>query len=138
MTQGKQMMRIRLAACGAAVVTVAAGLATRGLPEGTVTPQVGDALYALLIFWLVVVVAPRGRGWALALVACGICVAIELFQLTGVPAALGASSGLVRLVLGTTFHAPDLPWYAVGAAAGWALHGAANRLAVPPTSPPAR
>jgi uncharacterized protein YfiM (DUF2279 family) len=39
-----------------------------------------------------------------------------------VPAALSAHSALARLVLGTTFNAPDLFWYAVGAAVGYAIH----------------
>ncbi len=57
-------------------------------------------------------------------VALGFSCAVELFQLTGVPAELAARSTLARLVLGTTFNAPDLFWYATGAAAGWAAHRA--------------
>lgn len=105
------------------------GLSVRGLAAGDVAKYAGDGLYALLVFWLVVAVTPRRRGGVVGLVAFGICVAVELFQLTGVPAALGEVSGLARLVLGTTFNAPDLPWYAAGAASGWVLHGFAARLA---------
>jgi len=108
------------------VLTVAAGLGVRSVLAGDLAKYAGDALYALLIFWLVLVVAPRARGWVAAAVALGSSVAVELFQLTGVPAELGAHSTLARLVLGTTFNAPDLPFYALGAALGWALHRTAR------------
>jgi hypothetical protein len=72
-------------------------------------------------------VAPRTRAWAAAVVAFALNVAVELFQLTGIPAELGAHSVLARLVLGTTFNAPDLPFYALGAVLGWALLLAVRR-----------
>jgi hypothetical protein len=112
----------------AAAVTVATGLSVRSVLGGDLAKYAGDALYALLIFWLVLVVAPRSRAWVAATAAFAVSVAVELFQLTGVPAELGAHSTLARLVLGTTFNAPDLPFYAVGAALGWALHRAARGI----------
>lgn len=121
-------LRRRTAPAVAAVVTVAAGLSVRSVLGGDLAKYAGDALYALLIFWLVLVVAPRTRGWVAAVVAFGVSAAVELFQLTGVPAELGAHSALARLVLGTTFNAPDLPFYALGVAAGWALHRIAGPL----------
>ncbi|WP_285107696.1 DUF2809 domain-containing protein [Promicromonospora sp. MEB111] len=121
-------LRRRAAPAAAAVVTVAAGLSVRSVLGGDLAKCAGDALYALLIFWLVLVVAPRTRGWVAAAVACGVSVAVELFQLTGIPAELGAHSTLARLVLGTTFNAPDLPFYVVGTAVGWALHHLAGRF----------
>lgn len=120
-------LRARAVPALAALLTVAAGLSVRSVLTGDLAKYGGDALYALLIFWLVLVVAPRTRGWVAALVAAGFSVTIELFQLTGVPAALGAHSALARLVLGTTFNAPDLPFYVVGAALGWALRATACR-----------
>jgi hypothetical protein len=119
-------LRRRAAPALAAAVTVAAGLSVRSVLGGDLATYAGDALYALLVFWLVLVVAPRTRGWVAAAVAFGVSVAVELFQLTGVPAELGAHSTFARLVLGTTFNAPDLPFYAVGAAVGWALHRVAR------------
>lgn len=119
--QLRDRLRRRTAPAVAAVVTVAAGLSVRSVLGGDLAKYAGDALYALLIFWLVLVVAPRTRAWVAAGVSFGVSVAVELFQLTGVPAELGAHSALARLVLGTTFNAPDLPFYAVGAALGWAL-----------------
>lgn len=121
-------LRRRAGAALAAALTVAAGLSVRSVLGGDLAKYAGDALYALLVFWLVLVVAPRTRGWVAALVAAGVSVTVELFQLTGVPAELGAHSALARLVLGTTFNAPDLPFYAVGAALGWALHRTARAV----------
>jgi hypothetical protein len=130
-------LRPRVAPAAAAVLTVAAGLLMRSLLGGDLAKYAGDALYALLIFWLVLVVAPRTRGGVAAMVALGVSVAVELFQLTGLPAELGAHSTLARLVLGTTFNAPDLPFYAVGAALGWALHRTARaaRAGLSPARP---
>ncbi|MEU4364468.1 DUF2809 domain-containing protein [Promicromonospora sp. NPDC023987] len=127
-TTVRSWIRRRAVPAAAAVVTVAAGLSVRSVLGGDLAKYAGDALYALLIFWLVLVVAPRTRAWVAAIVAFGVSAAVELFQLTGVPAELGAHSTLARLVLGTTFNAPDLPFYAVGAASGWALHRIARAV----------
>lgn len=121
-------LRTRAAPGVAAVVTVAAGLSVRSVLGGDLAKYAGDALYALLLFWLVLVVAPHTRAWVAAAVAFGVSVAVELFQLTGIPAELGAHYTLARLVLGTTFNGPDLPFYAVGAALGWALHRTAGHV----------
>ena len=48
--------------------------------------------------------------------------AVELAQLTGIPADLSRHSMPARLVLGSTFNAPDLLWYVVGAGLAWAVH----------------
>ena len=92
---------------GTAVVVVVAGLVAGSNP-------VGDALYAVLVYVLVLVVAPATRVSRAALVAFGICTAIELLQLTGLPAAVVGTLPVARYVLGTTFNAPDLLAYAAG------------------------
>jgi hypothetical protein len=107
--------RSRLIPAAAAAVTVAAGLGARGALDGDVAKYAGDALYTMLLFWLVLVAAPRTRAVRAAEVAFGVSAAIELFQLTGVPADLAQRSELARLAFGTTFNAPDLFWYLVGA-----------------------
>ncbi|GFM98691.1 hypothetical protein Sfulv_35020 [Streptomyces fulvorobeus] len=53
--------------------------------------------------------------------------AVEFTQLTDVPAELAARSTAARLVLGSTFNAPDLFWYGVGAAAAGCAHAWAIR-----------
>ncbi|MFI0258306.1 DUF2809 domain-containing protein [Streptomyces sp. NPDC017056] len=117
----------RLAACGAAVLTVAAGLgiragAARAGLGGDVAKYAGDALYTVLVQTLVVLAAPRVRPATAAVSALAISWAVEFAQLSDVPAKLSRHSVVARLVLGTTFNAPDLFWYAVGAAGAWAVH----------------
>jgi len=75
---------------------------------------VGDGLYAVLVYVLLVGVAPSVPTTRAAAVAFGICAAVELLQLTGLPAAIVATLPGARLVLGTTFNAPDLLAYAAG------------------------
>ena len=75
---------------------------------------VGDSLYAVLVFVLVIGFAPRIRTGAAAAIALGIRAAIELLQLTGLPAAIVDEIPAARYVLGTTFNAPDLLAYAAG------------------------
>jgi hypothetical protein len=127
--RGGSSARIRVAAAAAAGLTVVAGLAVRSGPGGWFAKGAGDALYTVLVYALVVLVAPalrprRAAGWALA-----VSWAVELLQLTGVPAALSARSTLARLVLGTTFNLPDLALYVVGAALALAVHTVALRAA---------
>ena len=113
----------------AAAVVVLAGLGARaGLPHALGDP-LGDALYATLVVLLVVLVRPRTAPASAALAGLALCAAVELFQLTGVPAELAARWPLVRLALGTTFWAPDLLRYAVGAALGWGLCAALRAAA---------
>ncbi|MEU5736379.1 DUF2809 domain-containing protein [Streptomyces tendae] len=104
----------------AAAVIVGAGLALRTVAVGEVAKYGGDALYTLLLFALVLVAAPRTAPAKAAAVALAVSWGVELLQLTDVPEHLARRSTAARLVLGTTFNAPDLFWYAVGAAAGWA------------------
>jgi hypothetical protein len=119
----------RPAAAAAAGLTVAAGLGVRALAQGSVAKYAGDALYTVLVLALVVCVAPRVRPAVAAGAALAFSWAVEALQLTGLPADLSAHSVVARLVLGSTFNAPDLAWYAVGAALGWCVHGALVRRA---------
>ncbi|MEV0647766.1 DUF2809 domain-containing protein [Phytomonospora sp. NPDC050363] len=119
-------MRARLPYAAAAVATVAAGLGVRSTWDGAFAKYAGSALYALLIFWLVLVVAPRTRPLVAAAAACAFSWAVEFFQLTPIPGEL-SSNPVARLVLGSTFNAPDLLWYAVGALAGAGVVSLARR-----------
>ncbi|MFJ8858509.1 DUF2809 domain-containing protein [Streptomyces sp. NPDC102451] len=118
---------VRAAALAAALVTVAAGLGVRAtaggdVAGGDVAKYAGDALYTVLIHTLVVFLAPRVRPLTAAGAALAFSWAVELAQLTGVPADLARHSTVARLVLGSTFNAPDLLRYAAGAALAWAAH----------------
>ncbi|WP_372514438.1 DUF2809 domain-containing protein [Streptomyces fragilis] len=103
----------------AAPVIVLAGLGLRAVATGDLAKYGGDALYTLLLLALVVLAAPRTTPWKAATIALAVSWAVEFSQLTGVPAELSRHSVAARLVLGSTFNAPDLFWYVVGAAAGW-------------------
>ncbi|MFB4422705.1 DUF2809 domain-containing protein [Streptomyces sp. QL37] len=112
---------VRAVAAAAALVTVAAGLGIRATADGDLAKYAGDALYTVLIHILVVLLVPRVRPMTAAGVALAFSWAVELAQLTGVPAELARRSAVARLVLGSTFNAPELLWYAVGAALAWAV-----------------
>lgn len=121
-------LRTRCAASGAAALTVVLGLGVRAGAAGDVAKYAGDALYTTLLYALVVLAAPRAKPAAAAWTALGISWAIELSQLSGVPAGLSRRSVLARLVLGSTFNPPDLFWYAAGAALGWLGHRIIARI----------
>ncbi|MET9610768.1 DUF2809 domain-containing protein [Streptomyces sp. NPDC006512] len=120
-------MPTRTAAALGAVMTVGAGLGLRAVAQGDAAKYGGDALYTVLLLTLVVAAAPRVSPLRAAGVALGASWAVEFFQLTGVPAELSRRSAVARLVLGSTFNAPDLFWYAVGATAGWLVHTGLRR-----------
>ncbi|MGJ6962077.1 DUF2809 domain-containing protein [Streptosporangium sp. G11] len=114
--------RTRLLAALAAAVTVAAGLTLRAVTGGWFGKYAGDALYTVLIHTLVVLVWPRITPARAAIGALAFSWAIELAQLTPVPAALSEASVVARLVLGSTFGAADLVAYAAGAVLAAAAH----------------
>ena len=103
-----------------AVALVVVGVAVSRLDHPLADP-VGDALYAAFVFALLVVIAPRARSVTVAAVTFAFCAAVELAQLTGVPAAIVDAVPVARYALGTTFVAVDLIAYAVGAALGWVV-----------------
>lgn len=117
-------VRTRLVATGAAVLIVGAGLGLRIVTVGSVAKYGGDALYTVLLLALFVVVAPRTTPLRAAAVALTVSWAVEFLQLSAIPAGLSGRSTIARLVLGSTFNAPDLLWYVVGAAAGCLAHTA--------------
>ncbi|MFE5397921.1 DUF2809 domain-containing protein [Streptomyces sp. NPDC056568] len=131
------LLRTRGVAAVAAVSTVAAGLGLRAAAEGEVAKYGGDALYTLLLFTLVVLVAPRVTAPRAAALALAVSWGVEFLQLSDLPAELSRRSTAARLVLGSTFNAPDLFWYAVGAAVGWSA-GHLARRAVRPDRPGVR
>ncbi|MFD1930824.1 DUF2809 domain-containing protein [Nonomuraea mangrovi] len=111
------MPRTRIAIFAA--LTIILGLATRPLSK-----YAGDAFYTVLLYWIVVFVAPRVRPVWAAGVALGASWAIEFAQLLDLPRVLAP-------VLGSTFNPPDLFWYAVGAAAVCAFDHVLRRRGTP-------
>lgn len=117
--------RWRLAALALLLGAVAMGLGIHyGLPAGTASDVSGDILYAASAYLGIVVLAPRLRPATVGAVAAAWCVLIELFQLTGIPLALGAAFPPAMLVLGTVFDGRDIVLY-LGTAAVLTLIDAA-------------
>ncbi|MBD7916821.1 DUF2809 domain-containing protein [Cellulomonas sp. Sa3CUA2] len=95
------------------LVVLVTGLAvSRG--DGLAADLAGGALYAALVHLLVLLAVPAAHGGRAAAVALGVCVAVELAQLTPVPAAVGEMWPPAAYVLGSTFVATDLLTYLAG------------------------
>ncbi|WP_281269075.1 DUF2809 domain-containing protein [Citricoccus nitrophenolicus] len=92
----------------------------RTLSTAAWTGPAGDALYAVLIYLLIALVLPARPRVLVAGLALAGCLAVELLQLTGLSADLGALWPPLRLVLGTTFGFADLVAYAGGVALAYA------------------
>ena len=119
----------RLVAALLLVVTVAAGLLVHGVLSDTAATDIaGDALYAVAAYLAVVLIAPRLPALAAGAIAAAWCVAVELFQLTGLPLAWGAQFAPVMLVLGTVFDARDLLVYVVTIVLATAVDALARRV----------
>lgn len=119
--------RLRIFPTIAGLLTLAAGLGLRAGFSGWLSKYGGVALWATLVYFLVLWVRPRLAVTRAALLCLGISVAVELFQLTPVPRALYEVHPAFALVFGTTFNAWDLPAYAAGALLGAAIHALFQR-----------
>jgi hypothetical protein len=131
----------------AAVTFIGLGLGVRALTghrmvddTGALAQCSGTALYASMVYAGVVFVRPRLGPVPAGALALGFCWAVEVFQLTGLPAALSARSVAARLALGVEFDPTDLLWYPMGVlplmAAHWWLGRRAARRS-PATDAPA-
>jgi hypothetical protein len=111
----------------ALALVVALGLHSRTRPIGVplYDASLGDALYAAAVYLVLGLLRPRWPPLTLAGVAFAACLAIELFQLTGIPAR-HASLSLVRWLLGTHFAWADLLCYGVGVLAMLGLESGAR------------
>ncbi|MEU0957061.1 DUF2809 domain-containing protein [Streptomyces niveus] len=114
--------RTRLVVAAVAVGVVGAGLGIRVVAGGDVAKYGGVGLYAVLVYVLAVLAAPRVRPVVAGVGAFAFSCAVELLQLSGVTEGPAERSVIVRLVLGSTFNAPDLLWYAIGAAVAASAH----------------
>ncbi|MDL5353179.1 DUF2809 domain-containing protein [Microbacterium sp. zg-YB36] len=120
--------RRRLVAAVLLAATIAAGLAVHRWAPGVAASDIaGDVLYALAAYVGLVLLFPKPRPWVVGFVAVTWCVAVELFQLTGVPERIGAALPPAMLLLVTVFDARDLVAYVlaiiVAAAVDTALVG---------------
>lgn len=110
----------RVTALAFGAITIALGLGSRRYAEWLpdfVGQYVGDVLWAFLVFWLLVAVAPLARTRVLAGVALLIAVLVELSQLSSAAwLETLRSNRLGALVLGQGFLVSDLWCYAIGVA----------------------
>ena len=101
-------------------VIILSGIGSRLIATGFALfdNYLGDALYAAMLFMLLLVFAPRLTLAKAALIGFGLVVLIELFQQTGIPLAMRSHENsliqLMALLLGTTFNYWDLVSYAIG------------------------
>lgn len=118
-------VRRRHAAVGL-VLTVAIGLGSRRFPIGALVwdKSLGDALYAVMLYFVVLLARPALRPAVAGAAALSLSIAIEVFQLTGIPARLPR---VLQLALGTTFAWHDVACYVVGALVAIVVHGLAAR-----------
>lgn len=104
----------------ALLIVLLAGVVSRLLRTGQplLDKYLGDALYAIMVYLLLSIAWRGGSIAAKAALAGAIMVAIETFQLTGIPARLARSTSLfarlLAIALGTSFSWRDLAAYAVG------------------------
>ncbi len=112
------MLKHRLSYALLAGLTIALGLASRKfapLLPPWLAKNAGDALYAVMVYWLVKCLAPRLSIAKAALAAGLFCLGIELLKLVQVPALVAACySRAGALVLGSGFHLSNLVCYAAG------------------------
>ena len=109
------------------MLVIGVGLAVHLGVAGVVGDVVGDALYAVLIYLLLVCALPRLRPGRVAASAIIVCTAVELMQLTGIPRMLAETVPPSALVLGSGFDARDLVVYAVAAGTTGVIDSAARR-----------
>lgn len=121
------MRRLLLLIC--AIVVLAVGLGVYEWVPGGLGAFTGDALYAVLVFLLVSLIAPRAPLLLTAGAALTFCWGIELLQLTGVSAVLSRAVPGAYLVLGSTFQTIDLLAYAVGVGAAAGVDALSRRAA---------
>ena len=114
-----------------ALGTIAVGLMVRQLGAAFPSPLrdvIGDALWAMMIFWWIGVLAPGVRLEARAALALAVCWGVEFSQLYHAPSLDGwRQTTLGTLVLGTDFDARDLAAYALGVLAAMMLERASQR-----------
>jgi hypothetical protein len=101
----------------ALALTVALGLLSRLRPVGwfVYDKSLGDVLYAVAAYLVLALLFFRRPAGSVGLPALALCLAIEFFQATGIPARY-ARFVLVRWLVGTTFSWHDLACYGVGVA----------------------
>ncbi len=111
------------------MLVICAGLLVHAaLPDTAGSDIAGDALYAAAAYLGTALIAPGLPAIVVGAIAGSWCVAVELFQLTGIPLQVGAEFPPAMLLLGTVFDARDLVVYLVTVAAVGALDAVASEV----------
>jgi hypothetical protein len=103
-------------------IVIAVGILSRRVHTGfwLFDKYLGDALYAAMFFLLIRLFVDRGTRLPKALMAFGLVVLIECFQLTYIPLRLSQSSDpvlrIMAVLLGTGFSVFDILAYLAGIA----------------------
>ena len=111
----------------ALALVVFAGIVSRVFRTGLVLVDkyLGDALYAIMLYLLLRLARPNASPAVHAAVAMALMLAIEAFQLTGIPLAFAHSPNVLLRVaavaLGTGFSWRDIAAYVVGIVGVWLL-----------------
>lgn len=107
------------------LATIAVGLATRkypGLLPTFLGKYPGDALWATMVFFLWGLVLPKASVARVAGLALATSWIVEFAQWIQLPWLVSIRATTIgHLVLGSTFHAPDLVAYAIGVGLGAGL-----------------
>ncbi|GAB4101622.1 hypothetical protein GCM10028790_06400 [Micromonospora taraxaci] len=114
--------RVRLLTPLAALVFLGLALLIRAVDDGALRQYSGTALYASMVWSAALFVRPQMAPMSAGIAATVFCWAVEIAQLTGVPAELSARSLAARLALGAQFDPVDLAWYPAGVVPLVALH----------------
>jgi len=113
-------LAVRLPYVALAAITVAVGLAvhyTTAALAPALRDVMGDALWAMMIFWISGIFNPRARVGSRAAAALAACFAVEasqLLEMKGLIALRNTTPG--HLVLGNGFDPRDLVAYSAGVA----------------------
>jgi Protein of unknown function (DUF2809) len=120
----------RLANLIGIAASIVVGGASRLLPIGQPLwdKSVGDAAYATMMFFIVAFARPHARSIVVGAISIAICIAIECFQLTGIPLRLPR---VFQIVLGTHFAWHDVACYVVGSGLATLLHAGFSARATP-------
>ena len=120
--QARGRGRLILAALGTLFLGLLTRPARRFLPA-EVTGNLGDGLYALLVFLLIALVFPRLASRRVFAAAFGFCVLVECSQLYQAPQVNALRHTLLGgLVLGYGFSWGDIAAYFAGASAGLVIY----------------
>jgi hypothetical protein len=126
------LLRNRLFLSVALAVTIALGLASRKWPvlfPSLLGKYPGDALWALMVYWIIAWLTPNAPIKKVAVLALLISYADEFSQLYQSPWINAIrTTTLGHLILGSTFSWLDMLAYTIGVALGAAIEYSLNSL----------